>query len=185
MTSAADGSFTFAGIRPDRDSRLGIDADLIRYRYGDSDLVTMGIGTFGSRSAQLAGSAIVGAADKLIDKGRRIAAHMMEAASNDIVFEAGKFVNVIGISRHYAQVKLKSSEIAYVPLTAIDLVKPTDKMFKLTADTAVLTAPTHSAAKIAEVHRGRDVHVVGVALNYMKIRMKDGLEGFIPVHALE
>ena len=99
--------------------------------------------------------------------------------------EAGKFVNVIGISRHYAQVKLKNSEIAYVPLTAIDLVKPTDKMFKLTADTAVLTAPTHSAAKIAEVHRGRDVHVVGVALNYMKIRMKDGLEGFIPVRALE
>src|SRR5205807_596526 len=35
--------------------KLGIDADKIRYRYGDSDLVTMGIGTFGSRSAQLAG----------------------------------------------------------------------------------------------------------------------------------
>jgi carbon-monoxide dehydrogenase large subunit len=55
-----------------RSCQIGIDADLIRYRYGDSDLVTMGIGTFGSRSAQLAGSAIVGAADKLIDKGRRI-----------------------------------------------------------------------------------------------------------------
>jgi carbon-monoxide dehydrogenase large subunit len=39
--------------------KLGIDADLIRYCFGDSDLVTMGIGTFGSRSAQLAGSAIV------------------------------------------------------------------------------------------------------------------------------
>ncbi len=99
--------------------------------------------------------------------------------------QAGKFVNVIGTSRYYAQVKLKNSEIAYVPLTAIDLVKPTDKMFKLTADSAVLTAPNHSAAKIAEVHRGRDVHVVGIALNYMKIRMKNGLEGFIPVHALE
>jgi carbon-monoxide dehydrogenase large subunit len=72
--------------------KLGIDADLIRYRYGDSDLVTMGIGTFGSRSAQLAGSAIVLAADKLIDKGRKLAAHMMEAASDDVTFEAGKFV---------------------------------------------------------------------------------------------
>src|SRR6202030_89731 len=71
--------------------KLGIDADLIRYRYGDSDLVTMGIGTFGSRSAQLAGSAIVLAADKLIEKGRRIAAHMLEAAAADIVFEHGKF----------------------------------------------------------------------------------------------
>src|SRR5260221_4086934 len=71
--------------------KLGIDADLIRYRYGDSDLVTMGIGTFGSRSAQLAGSAIVAAADKLVEKGRKIAAHMLEAAAADIVFERGKF----------------------------------------------------------------------------------------------
>jgi carbon-monoxide dehydrogenase large subunit len=81
--------------------KLGIDADLIRYRYGDSDLVTMGIGTFGSRSAQLAGSAIVQAADKLIDKGRRIAAHMMEAASNDIAFEAGRFI-IAGTDRSVA-----------------------------------------------------------------------------------
>src|SRR6516162_4319378 len=71
--------------------KLGIDADLIRYRYGDSDLVTMGIGTFGSRSAQLAGSAIVIAADRLIDKGRKIAAHMMEAAIPDVAFENGRF----------------------------------------------------------------------------------------------
>src|SRR5215472_12923088 len=71
--------------------KLGIDADLIRYRYGDSDLVTMGIGTFGSRSAQLAGSAIVVAADRLIDRGRKIAAHMMEAAVPDIAFEDGRF----------------------------------------------------------------------------------------------
>jgi len=71
--------------------KLGIDTDLIRYRYGDSDLVTMGIGTFGSRSAQLAGSAIVVAADRLIDKGSKIAAHMMEAAVPDIAFENGKF----------------------------------------------------------------------------------------------
>jgi len=71
--------------------KLGIDADLIRYRYGDSDLVTMGIGTFGSRSAQLAGSAIVVAADRLIDKGRKIAAHIMEAGIVDVAkqsFEA-------------------------------------------------------------------------------------------------
>jgi carbon-monoxide dehydrogenase large subunit len=72
--------------------KLGIDADLIRYRFGDSDLVTMGIGTFGSRSAQLAGSAIVQAANKLIDKGRKVAAHMMEAATDDVTFEAGRFV---------------------------------------------------------------------------------------------
>jgi carbon-monoxide dehydrogenase large subunit len=79
---------TFKQVLSDK---LGIDADKIRYRFGDSDLVTMGIGTFGSRSAQLAGSAIVGAADRLIEKGRRIAAHIMEAASGDIAFAHGRF----------------------------------------------------------------------------------------------
>ncbi len=78
--------------------KLGIDADKIRYRWGDSDLVTMGIGTFGSRSAQLAGSAIVTAADRLIDKGRRIAAHMLEAAEGDIAFEGGRFT-IVGTDR--------------------------------------------------------------------------------------
>ncbi len=81
--------------------KLGIDADKIRYRYGDSDLVTMGIGTFGSRSAQLAGSAIVTAADRLIDKGRRIAAHMLEAAEGDIAFEDGRFA-IVGTDRSLA-----------------------------------------------------------------------------------
>jgi hypothetical protein len=98
---------------------------------------------------------------------------------------AGKFVNVIGTSRHYAQVKLKNSEIAYIPLTAIQLVKPTDKTFKLTANSVVFSAPNESSSKISEVHKGHDVHAVGIALNYMKIRMKDGKEGFIPIHALE
>ncbi len=98
---------------------------------------------------------------------------------------AGKFVNVIGTSRYYAQVKLKSSEIAYVPLTALQLVTPTDKAFVLTADAPVLSAPNHSAKKLAVVHQGKNVHVVGIALNYMKIRMKDGLEGYIPITALQ
>src|SRR5205085_12184484 len=55
------------------------------------DLITMGIGTFGSRSAQLAGSAIVVAADRLIDKGRKIAAHIMETGMHDVEFANGKF----------------------------------------------------------------------------------------------
>ncbi len=98
---------------------------------------------------------------------------------------AGKYVNVMGTSRYFAQVKLKSGEIAYVPLTALQLLSPTDKMFLLTGDANVLTAPTHRSTKIAEVHKGHDVHVVGIALNYLKIRMKDGLEGYIPISALQ
>jgi aerobic carbon-monoxide dehydrogenase large subunit len=96
--------------------KLGIDADLIRYRYGDSDLVTMGIGTFGSRSAQLAGSAIVVAADRLIDKGRRIAAHMLEAATDDVVFAAGRFA-IAGTDRSVgiAEVARRSFESSHLP----------------------------------------------------------------------
>ena len=96
--------------------KLGIDADLIRYRYGDSDLVTMGIGTFGSRSAQLAGSAIVVAADRLIDKGRKIAAHMMEAGTHDIEFVDGKFT-ITGTDRLVGiiDVARQSFEAAHLP----------------------------------------------------------------------
>src|SRR5499427_1098837 len=96
--------------------KLGIDADLIRYRYGDSDLVTMGIGTFGSRSAQLAGSAIVVAADRLIDKGRKIAAHMMEAGVDDVLFDKGRFT-IAGTDRSVAIVDVakQSFEAAHLP----------------------------------------------------------------------
>ena len=96
--------------------KLGIDADLIRYRYGDSDLVTMGIGTFGSRSAQLAGSAIVVAADRLIERGRRIAGQIMEAASGDIVFENGRYT-IAGTDRSVGleEVARRAFDSAFLP----------------------------------------------------------------------
>jgi hypothetical protein len=65
------------------------------------------------------------------------------------------------------------------------MVKPTDKFFQLTSDAAVRAEPNHWSAKLAEVHRGHDVHIIGMALSYMKIRMKSGLEGYIPTTALE
>ncbi|HEY8874615.1 MAG TPA: xanthine dehydrogenase family protein molybdopterin-binding subunit [Stellaceae bacterium] len=104
---------TFKQVLSDK---LGIDADQIRYRYGDSDLVTMGIGTFGSRSAQLAGSAIVTAADRLIDKGQRIAAHMMEAAPGDIAFAGGRFT-IAGTDRSVGidEVARRSFQAAQLP----------------------------------------------------------------------
>ena len=86
---------TFKQVLSDR---LGIDADLISYRYGDTDVVDRGIGTFGSRTAVLCGGAICVAADRLIEKGKGIAAHFLEAAETDIVFEKGNFV-VVGTDR--------------------------------------------------------------------------------------
>lgn len=77
---------------------LGIDADLIRYRFGDTDAVARGIGTFGSRTAILCGGAISVAADRIIEKGKRIAAHFLEASESDIVFERGSF-SIAGTDR--------------------------------------------------------------------------------------
>jgi carbon-monoxide dehydrogenase large subunit len=68
-----------------------MDHDLIHYQFGDTDQVAMGTGTFGSRSACLAGSAVFKAADKIIEKGRLLAAHLMEAAEGDVEFADGKF----------------------------------------------------------------------------------------------
>ena len=69
--------------------RLGLDPHAVRYVDGDTDQVAFGTGTFGSRSVAIGGSALWLAADKVIAKGRRIAAHLLEAAEADIVFADG------------------------------------------------------------------------------------------------
>ncbi len=96
-----------------------------------------------------------------------------------------RFVIVTGCTHYYLQVKLKNGQTGYIEPSAVELVTPTDKVFVLTHDAGVLEKPNRWAKKLAEVHRGRNVHIVGLSLNYMKIRMKSGLEGFIPITALE
>ncbi|HVA76603.1 MAG TPA: hypothetical protein VNF27_01845 [Candidatus Binataceae bacterium] len=96
-----------------------------------------------------------------------------------------KYLVVTGATHYFVQVKLKSGKTAYVEQSAVDLVKPVDKIFKLTHNAAVLDMPNRWGKKVAEVHTPHDVHVVGIALNYIKIRMKNGVEGFIPSSALE
>jgi hypothetical protein len=97
----------------------------------------------------------------------------------------GKFADVTGSTRYYLQVHLKSGQTGYILPSDVDLVKPTDKIFVLTQDAAVLEAPNHWAKRLAEVHRTHDVHMIGIALNYAQIRMKSGLIGFIPMSALQ
>ena len=78
--------------------RLGLHPDDIRYVEGDTDRVAFGVGTFGSRTMAIGGSALWVAADKVIVKGKRIAAHLLEASEPDIEFVAGRFV-VAGTDR--------------------------------------------------------------------------------------
>jgi carbon-monoxide dehydrogenase large subunit len=70
--------------------RLGIDADRIDVIMGDTDRCPCGL-TAGSRALPVAGSALHEASLKIIDKGRRIAAHLLEAAPGDVEFERGMF----------------------------------------------------------------------------------------------
>jgi aerobic carbon-monoxide dehydrogenase large subunit len=69
--------------------RLGVDPAEVQYIDGDTDRVAFGIGTNGSRSTVIGGSALWMAADKIIAKGKRIAAHLLEAAEADIEFAVG------------------------------------------------------------------------------------------------
>lgn len=78
--------------------RLGLDPGRMRVIDGDTDRVAFGIGTMGSRSTVIGGSALYYAADKVIEKAMRIAAHMLEAAEADIEFVDGAF-SVAGTDR--------------------------------------------------------------------------------------
>src|SRR5258707_7778534 len=81
--------------------RLGIDPHDVRYIDGDTDRVAFGMGTMGSRSTVIGGTALWMAADKVIAKGRKIAARMLEAAEADVGFGDGKF-SVVGTDRAVA-----------------------------------------------------------------------------------
>jgi carbon-monoxide dehydrogenase large subunit len=71
--------------------RLGIDPHDVQFIDGDTDRVAFGMGTNGSRSTVLGGSALYVAADKVIEKGKRIAGHLLEAGEQDIEFKDGTF----------------------------------------------------------------------------------------------
>ena len=71
--------------------KLGVPFENIEIVHGDTSQVPFGMGTYGSRSIAVGGSAIVKAADKIVDKARKIAAHLMETSEQDIEFSGGDF----------------------------------------------------------------------------------------------
>src|SRR6187455_1297052 len=93
-------------------SRLGIPVENVDIVHGDTGRVVFGMGTYGSRSLAVGGTAIVKAVDKIVAKGKKIAAHLLEAAESDIEFKDGKFT-VAGTDRSktFGEVALT----AYVP----------------------------------------------------------------------
>ena len=92
--------------------KLGIPVENVEIVHGDTGRIPFGMGTYGSRSLAVGGTAIVKAVDKVIAKGKKIAAHLLEAADTDIEFDNGEF-KVAGTDRKvpFAQIALT----AYVP----------------------------------------------------------------------
>jgi aerobic carbon-monoxide dehydrogenase large subunit len=110
---------TFAQLISDR---LGVTIDNVEVVHGDTSKIPFGMGTYGSRSAAVGGSAIVKALDKIVDKGKKIAAHLLEASVGDIEFADGTY-RVKGTDRTKAFGEVAFA--AYVPHNyPIETVEP-------------------------------------------------------------
>ena len=92
--------------------QLGVPLDQVDVVHGDTGEIPFGMGTYGSRSLAVGGSAMVKAMDKILAKGKRIAAHLLEASVEDIEFKDGVF-RVAGTDKAKALAEI--SLAAYVP----------------------------------------------------------------------
>ena len=86
---------SFAQVVADR---LGLPIESVEVVHGDTSKILFGMGTYGSRSIAVGGTAIVKALDKVIAKGKKIAAHLLEASESDIEYDRGEF-KVAGTDR--------------------------------------------------------------------------------------
>jgi carbon-monoxide dehydrogenase large subunit len=95
-------------------AQLGVPFESVRLEQGDSDIVHAGNGTGGSRSITASGMAIVEASKLVIEKGKRAAAHLLEAAESDIEFGGGRFtiagtdrsIDIMELSRRLREGKM-------------------------------------------------------------------------------
>jgi carbon-monoxide dehydrogenase large subunit len=92
---------------------LGVPYESIHLLQGDSDKVAMGRGTVGSRSMTVGGAALRNAADIIIEKGKKIAGHVLEASEGDIEFEEGEFI-VAGTDKKINIVEI--AKMSYTPM---------------------------------------------------------------------
>jgi carbon-monoxide dehydrogenase large subunit len=100
---------TFAQLVADR---LGVPVEQVDVVHGDTARTAFGMGTYGSRSLAVGGSALALASDKIVAKGRKIAAHLLEASEADVEFVDGAF-RVAGTDRKKTLAEVALA--AYVP----------------------------------------------------------------------
>jgi len=137
---------TFAQIVADR---LGIPLEDVDIVHGDSDSVAFGMGTYGSRSLAVGGSAIVRSIDKVIEKGAKIAAHLLEASPDDMEYGEGKWtVKGTDKSIAFGDVSLTS----YVPHNYPEGLEP-GLVFSSFYDPANFTYPFGAHVAIIEIDK--------------------------------
>jgi carbon-monoxide dehydrogenase large subunit len=100
---------TYAQVVADR---LGVPFENVEIVHGDTARTPFGMGTYGSRSAAVGLSAVCKAADKIIEKGKKIAGHLLEASPHDIEFRDGQF-RVVGTDKQVPIAQIAFT--AYVP----------------------------------------------------------------------
>jgi carbon-monoxide dehydrogenase large subunit len=92
---------------------LGMPIEKVKLVQGDTDQVAIGRGTYASRSMMVGGSALRAAADDVIEKGKKWAAHFMEASSSDITFADGKFT-IAGTDKEMPLMKVAA--MSFIPV---------------------------------------------------------------------
>ncbi len=134
---------TFSQIVADR---LSIEPDQVDVIQGDTEKVQFGMGTYGSRSAAVGGSAIATAVDKVIVKAKQVAAHLLEAAEEDVEFKDGEFSvkGSPGTTQAWGDVVLQAYLAHNIPddmepgLEATSFYNPSNFVFPFGAHVAVV-----------------------------------------------
>jgi carbon-monoxide dehydrogenase large subunit len=147
---------TFSQVVADR---LGVPFDNVEIVHGDTAKTPFGMGTYGSRSAAVGLSAVCKASDKLIEKGKKIAAHLLEAAVDDIEYAKGKFA-VKGTDRAKS-----TAEIAFAAYVPHNYPKDLEPGFEETAFYDPLNFSFPAGTHICEVEIDPETGVTEIA-NY-------------------
>ncbi len=144
----------FAQVLADQ---LGVPFERIRLLQGDSDELIVGGGTGGSRSIMASGNAIVAASGMVVDHGRAIAAHALEAAVSDIEFSAGRF-EIVGTDRG-----IGIMELAALLHAGMDLPPGVEPTLDVQHDHLTPPSAFPNGCHVAEVEIDPETGVVGIA----------------------
>jgi carbon-monoxide dehydrogenase large subunit len=154
-------------------ARLGIAVDAVEIVHGDTGRIPFGMGTYGSRSLAVGGAAVMKALDKIEEKAKKIAAHLMEASDADIDFAGGEF-RVKGTDKKVAFGEVALA--AYVPHNyPLDKLEPgldetafyDPSNFTYPAGTHICEVEVDPATGVVHVDRFTAVDDFGVIVNPM------------------